>query len=228
MFNSDGQRKEFPVKGGTLTVGRKNTCGLRIPLSSVSREHFRIEQQEDETLLLRDLGSSNGTFYNGDRVQEAELNPGDQIKVGPVTFIVVVDGKPTEIEPIRTVLPSEKGQAAAEVQAGQPEAAASDESAAPAAEAAADASDASATPAPAVTEQPEAIESSGEMPAQVDEESHSPTVDFDEEDDDDDPIAALEALAASTGDDDDDEPIPFIDDEDEDEEEQSSSRQRSQ
>lgn len=226
MFNSDGQRKDFPIKGGSLTVGRKNTCGLRIPLSSVSREHFRIEQDGDQ-LVLRDLGSSNGTFYNGERVQEADLGAGDQIKVGPVTFIVTVDGEPAEIEPVRTVLPAERGREAGEVEAGEPEAASSEAvaSAEPAESAPAEAP--APTPA-AVAEQPEAIEPADEMPSDVEEESHSPTVDFDE-DEEDDPIAALEALAAAT-DEDDDEPIPFIEDEeqDEDEEQPSSRRGRSQ
>lgn len=232
MFNSDGQRKDFPLKEGKLTVGRKNTCGLRIPLSSVSREHFRIEQ-EDDALKLRDLGSSNGTFYNGERVQEAELQPGDQIRVGPVTFIVVIDGKPEQLEPVRTVLPSSAG---GEVESGepaqppaepvperepepQPAASPAAQPEAPAAQAPADASD--QTP-----EQPEAIESADEMPAKVEDESRTPTVDFDE--DEEDPIAALEALAAAGSDEDDEEPIPFIEDEDEDEQEQSGQRQRSQ
>jgi len=235
MFNSDGQRKDFPIRKGVLTVGRKNTCGLRIPLSSVSREHFRIEQ-EDQKLILRDLGSSNGTFYNDQRVQEAELNAGDTIRVGPVTFIVVIDGRPAEIEPIRTVLAEGSGQVSAGVEqppateptpspapkpAPEAEAGRSPEPTPEPAEAPAPAADA----APAA-EKPEAIEQSDEMPSAVEEENHTPTVNLDEEEEED-PIAALEALAAATGDDD-DEPIPFIDDEDEDEEEQSSNRQRSQ
>lgn len=244
MFNSDGQRKDFPLKEGSLTIGRKNTCGLRIPLSSVSREHFRIEQ-EGQTLTLRDLGSSNGTFYNDERVQEAELQPGDQIRVGPVTFIVSINGQPEDIEPVRTVLPA---SASGEVESAEP----GEPANSPAAEAAVEpapaepASSEANAPATAASEpqgeqpaahaqhakpdkpaKPKAIEPADEMPATAEDESRTPTADFDE-DDPEDPIAALEALAAASDDEDDDEPIPFTEDEDEDEQEQPGQRQRSQ
>jgi predicted component of type VI protein secretion system len=205
MFKADGQRKEFPFRSSSIVVGRKNTCDLRIPLSSVSRQHFRIDR-EDDTLKLHDLGSSNGTFYNGERTLEAELEAGDQIRVGPVTFIVVIDGEPADIEPIKTVLPAESGEVASaeelEEEAAQAEAA-----------------EAPATaPTPA---QPEAIEAGDEMPEAIEEEAHTPTVEIEDDGDDEDPIAALEALAASGGDEDEeDEPIPFFDDDEEEEEQQ--------
>ena len=103
MFRSDGQKRDFALTHQTTIVGRKNTCDLRIPLSSVSREHCQIEVRDD-SLYLRDLGSSNGTFYNDERVQETELQAGDRIKVGPVNFAVVIDGEPADLEPIATLL----------------------------------------------------------------------------------------------------------------------------
>ena len=117
MFKADGERREFPLTKAVTVVGRKNTCELRIPLSSVSRQHFKIERNGDK-LTLRDLGSSNGTYYNNERVLEAELEPGDQIRVGPVTFVTVIDGKPGDIQPIRTVLPSSGNEG--ETPAGSP------------------------------------------------------------------------------------------------------------
>lgn len=109
MFKADGERREFPLTKSETVVGRKNTCDLRIPLSSVSRQHFKV-LMEDETLKLRDLGSSNGTYHNDERVLEAELNPGDQIRVGPVTFIVTIDGEPSEVDIVKTVLPQDTGE----------------------------------------------------------------------------------------------------------------------
>jgi predicted component of type VI protein secretion system len=103
MFKSDGARREFPVARSKFVVGRKNNCDLRIPLSSVSRQHCEIRLDGD-AVKLRDLGSSNGTYHNAIRVQEAVLSPGDEIVIGPVVFTVVIDGKPTEIKPIRTLL----------------------------------------------------------------------------------------------------------------------------
>lgn len=106
MFKADGTRRGFPVAAGTTVIGRKNTCGLRIPLTSVSRQHCEVVLEGDAA-TLRDLGSSNGTFLNGQRVQQAPLSAGDEITVGPVVFTVVIDGQPEDITPTRTTLSSD-------------------------------------------------------------------------------------------------------------------------
>jgi len=103
MFKADGERRDFPITKEVTVLGRKHTVDLRVPIPSVSREHFQIERTDD-ALVIRDLGSSNGTFVNNRRVQEVELSPGDVISVGQVHFTVVIDGEPDEIEPIKTVL----------------------------------------------------------------------------------------------------------------------------
>jgi len=87
-------------------LGRTKNCDLRVPLSSVSRQHCELVI-DDDSISLRDLGSSNGTFHNNHRVQEAALQAGDEILVGPVVFTVVVDGEPSDIEPVRTLIPPE-------------------------------------------------------------------------------------------------------------------------
>ncbi|MEM8783873.1 MAG: FHA domain-containing protein [Planctomycetota bacterium] len=93
MTKADGSQRRFPLPEGPTTVGRKNSCGLRIPLTSVSRLHceFRVD---GDRVSLRDLGSSNGTFKNGQRVQDTDLQAGDEVEVGPVRFTVVLDGHP--------------------------------------------------------------------------------------------------------------------------------------
>ncbi len=105
MFKADGERRDFPVTKPTVTIGRKSTCDLRIPLSSVSRQHCALEQKDDG-LYFRDLGSSNGTFYNDQRAQEGKLRAGDHLSVGPVNFTVVIDGKPEDLRPVTTIVPS--------------------------------------------------------------------------------------------------------------------------
>ncbi|MEM7625930.1 MAG: FHA domain-containing protein [Planctomycetota bacterium] len=105
MFKADGTRRDFPLRPGNLVVGRKNSCELRIPLSSVSRQHCEV-RVEGDSITLRDLGSSNGTYHNSIRVQTAELEAGDEIVVGPVVFTVVVNGVPAEIKPVRTIVSS--------------------------------------------------------------------------------------------------------------------------
>ena len=113
MFTADGSRREFPVQKNGVIIGRTNSCGLRVPLSSVSREHCEISIHGDE-IVLRDLGSSNGTYHNNLRIQEAEILPGDEISIGPVVFTVVVDGKPEDIEPVRTII--EDGEGGADIE----------------------------------------------------------------------------------------------------------------
>ncbi|MEM6459714.1 MAG: FHA domain-containing protein [Planctomycetota bacterium] len=105
MFKANGSRRDFPLRPGPMVIGRKNSCELRIPLSSVSRQHCEVTLGGGK-VKLRDLGSSNGTYHNSIRVQEAELAAGDEVVVGPVVFTLVIDGVPDEIKPVRTIVTS--------------------------------------------------------------------------------------------------------------------------
>lgn len=207
MFKADGERREFPLRKPKTVVGRKNTCDLRIPLSSVSRQHFQIEL-DGKGLVLRDLGSSNGTYYNDERATEARLAAGDQIRVGPVTFIVVIDGQPEDVMPVTTVLPEDT----AEIAGLEEVAAAADLSDEPSAEPEHKKASGASQAIPIHTARKGG--EADEFAAPIEEESHSPTVDVDE----DDPIAALEALAAAGGDDEDIIPLLGDDFDDEDDE----------
>ena len=86
MFRSDGERRSFSVTRDMTVIGRREDCDLRIPLSDVSRKHARLVRDGD-SLRLEDLGSSNGTYLNGQRVQEAILVAGDSVQIGPVVFV---------------------------------------------------------------------------------------------------------------------------------------------
>lgn len=109
IFKDDGTRKEFPVQSQKTIIGRKEDCDLRIPLSEVSRQHA-VLMVDDDTLTLRDLGSSNGTYVNNQRITEQELDPGDHIVIGPVVFTVQIDGIPKDVRPVQTRLESRAGQ----------------------------------------------------------------------------------------------------------------------
>jgi pSer/pThr/pTyr-binding forkhead associated (FHA) protein len=95
MFRSDGDRRSFSVTRDITVIGRREDCDLRIPLGEISRKHCRLVREAD-VLRLEDLGSSNGTYHNGQRVQEATLGPGDSVQVGPVVFVLQVDGTPPD------------------------------------------------------------------------------------------------------------------------------------
>jgi hypothetical protein len=64
-----------------LLIGRSSACQLVLADDTVSRRHAEL-RIEDGRWLLRDLGSSNGTWVNGRRVIEAEVRPGDLLHLG--------------------------------------------------------------------------------------------------------------------------------------------------
>ncbi|MEM8680117.1 MAG: FHA domain-containing protein [Planctomycetota bacterium] len=67
----------------TIGRGRENAVSLNHPL--VSRHHCELFEQ-DGLLVVRDLGSLNGTYIGRDRVEERALYPGDLLTVGSFTF----------------------------------------------------------------------------------------------------------------------------------------------
>lgn len=103
MFTRDGRRKDFSIDRDSTVIGRGENCGLRVPLTDVSRQHCEIIKGEGE-IRVRDLASSNGTYVNNRRINETVLNAGDRLKLGPTVFTLQVDGQPEEIAPAETEL----------------------------------------------------------------------------------------------------------------------------
>ena len=75
--------REYPLADTPLTLGRAEGNAIVVPDPLVSRRHAAIERTDDGTPLLRDLGSTGGTFVNGVRLVAAQpLQPGDRIVLG--------------------------------------------------------------------------------------------------------------------------------------------------
>src|SRR5580700_11757582 len=106
MFRADGERRSFSIVRDMTVVGRREDCDLRIPLGEVSRKHCRLIKDAD-AIRVEDLGSSNGTFHNGERVREANLGAGDTVQIGPVTFMVQIDGVPADEDMQPATAPAE-------------------------------------------------------------------------------------------------------------------------
>src|SRR4051794_11990120 len=70
-----------------VVVGRKEDCDIRLEHKSVSKLHCVIVRT-DGLLLLRDLGSTNGTRVNGTRVRRAALLPNDALTIAHFKFRV--------------------------------------------------------------------------------------------------------------------------------------------
>jgi diguanylate cyclase (GGDEF)-like protein len=81
------------AEGGDATVvGRGKEVQVRVDDAGASREHARFIETEDGTYVVEDMGSTNGTFVDGKRVERAELRSGDRIHIGPnvvISFAIV-------------------------------------------------------------------------------------------------------------------------------------------
>jgi pSer/pThr/pTyr-binding forkhead associated (FHA) protein len=82
--------KVFPITG-PVVIGRAAECDISVPADEISRRHALVKPTP-EGLAVEDLGSSNGTFINGKRVQQGFLNPGDELRLDAVRFILVAPG----------------------------------------------------------------------------------------------------------------------------------------
>lgn len=71
-------------------IGRGRSVQVTIPHSLVSRQHCEISEA-DGRLLVRDLGSMNGTYIGDERITEAILEPGALLTVGTVTFRAIYE-----------------------------------------------------------------------------------------------------------------------------------------
>jgi pSer/pThr/pTyr-binding forkhead associated (FHA) protein len=87
LVSLDGTPSVDLVKDLTL-VGRDEDCDIRLDHKSVSKLHC-VLVKTDGLLLLRDLGSTNGTRVNGQRVRRAALLPNDTLAVANLRFRVL-------------------------------------------------------------------------------------------------------------------------------------------
>ena len=71
-----------------VTIGRNESCNIQLPDKNISRQHARIEIQEDK-LVIVDQGSVNGLKVNGDMQPVTHLRADDEIKIGPYTLRVL-------------------------------------------------------------------------------------------------------------------------------------------
>jgi pSer/pThr/pTyr-binding forkhead associated (FHA) protein len=73
--------------GCEVTLGRSAECTLQLPAAGASRRHASVGWR-DGAVVLRDLGSTNGTYLNGERVAgEATLRSGDKIRIGGLEIL---------------------------------------------------------------------------------------------------------------------------------------------
>lgn len=105
--------------GNKTVIGRDSTCDITIPGSHLSRKHA-VFVMAANNLSLKDLDSANGTFVNGERVEEKQLKDGDEIKLDTLAFKVIApDDKNLKMDMRRTMMnPAIKLDATAGDEAG--------------------------------------------------------------------------------------------------------------
>ncbi len=90
------QGGEFPVvPGKEIIVGRSSDLDMVLVEDMVSRKHARI--QMTDAIWIEDLGSTNGTFVNGEKIKRAKLKEGDRVLIGTsILKVIAADGAAPE------------------------------------------------------------------------------------------------------------------------------------
>ena len=91
--------KRGPNVGARYTLGNEITRAGRHPESdiflddiTVSRRHAEIERQADGKVVIRDVGSLNGTYVNRERIEEQTLSGGDEVQIGKFKLVYLAAG----------------------------------------------------------------------------------------------------------------------------------------
>jgi len=89
LIVASGPRRglHWSLEDGVVEAGRNPDAGMFLDDVTVSRHHAQFEVT-DGVLTVTDLGSTNGTYVNGHRVDETRLNPGDEVIVGRFHLVV--------------------------------------------------------------------------------------------------------------------------------------------
>jgi pSer/pThr/pTyr-binding forkhead associated (FHA) protein len=86
-FFTDPTGREYPLRGEVVAIGRAVQNDIVIASKRISREHARV-RREDWRTVLEDLGSTNGTFVNNERVLTSiTLHDQDRIQIGDVILV---------------------------------------------------------------------------------------------------------------------------------------------
>jgi pSer/pThr/pTyr-binding forkhead associated (FHA) protein len=106
--SGEGFGRTYPIVGPTV-VGRAPECTLRLDEAALSRQHARLIPTNDG-LQIEDLGSTNGSFVNGKRVQHALAKPGDEVGFDTLRFQLAAPGQPETLHvPARAASPTRPG-----------------------------------------------------------------------------------------------------------------------
>ena len=85
VINGVDLGKKYSLAQNSTVIGRSSKVDIQIDEESISRNHATIEN-DGESICIRDLKSTNGTYVNDDPINETTLRDGDQVKIGRTIF----------------------------------------------------------------------------------------------------------------------------------------------
>ncbi len=103
----------YPLDRERLTIGRQSGSDIQLDDMAVSSRHARISREQNRYLedyydfYIEDLGSTNGTRVNGQRIQRQMLKEGDTIRIGTYEF-TFDSGQPQGMETTAIFLPEDR------------------------------------------------------------------------------------------------------------------------
>ena len=83
--------RDYSLTGGRLIIGRSHSCDITIDDINASRSHAELRYELQGVWVLTDLGSTNGTKVNGERISSTTLNTGDRVTIG-TTDLLFLEG----------------------------------------------------------------------------------------------------------------------------------------
>lgn len=109
VLNGPLSGKIFPLKKGKNLIGRAAHCDIQLVVSGISKEHAEI-QLLGEKIIVSDLQSSNGTYINGVKVQNAIVRMGEKLSFHDVVVDFIMNQhQPVHLTPQETIVQSQQG-----------------------------------------------------------------------------------------------------------------------
>lgn len=87
IFGSNTGKIYRIQKKNNIVIGRADTADIMLPDDGISRKHAQINIFPNGKIMISDLNSTNGTFVNGEKVDEKELTDGDKIQLGSALIL---------------------------------------------------------------------------------------------------------------------------------------------
>jgi DNA-binding NtrC family response regulator len=90
VYHRDGVEVAPLAPGSAVVIGRSAPADVVVADERLSRQHARFSLVEGESVTVEDLGSLNGTWIGGERVERASIKPGEQVMLGTIAATVHV------------------------------------------------------------------------------------------------------------------------------------------